>query len=660
MIIEQVVMENFGPYYGEHVLELACSDETPITLVHGENMRGKTTLLNAIRWCLYGDLIESERAGTELHELLNYDAAEAGEHFYRVQLIFRHEGYDFELERHVQAPSKPEDDSHLDVTVHLKRGGQFLPSEQAEDAINDILHRDVSRFFLFDGEMLQQYEALVRDQDVKTDLVKRSIERILGLPALRLAVEDLEGLRGKAAKRQRRAVKERKASRELISETEELEAEIESIEEDIEDMREQENELEARRQRLRDRRKQHSAVREEAQRLEAIEERIEEMRVERDALVEKCREHLADGWWQPVVPIVKSLRARLEDRAKAETSREKEYAVLSQMYDMIDKGLDEGECPTCGQEIEDVRRQLEVSVQELRERLGEFGETAAGGELRGSDVVARLTRLQDYDSARELFRFEEKERRIQRLDIAIRDKERTARDLRDALREYDIPKIREIESNLDDVVGELKLLQEEIRKEGVRLQEKEAQLASKQDQIDRLPDADKRIAAEATVYSAVLKSFGGAIERFREKLREQVERESSNIFTALTTEVAYSGLKINEKYGLDIVDDEGRLIKRRSKGAEQVVALSLIAALNRCAVREGPVVMDTPFGRLDEGHRKNIIEFLPNLGAQVVLLVQSGEWGGDEDTELLGPKLGREYEICRDGKPTKSRIQQVK
>lgn len=656
MIIDKVELENFGPFHATHVLELATDSSSPITLVHGENMRGKTTLLNAIRWCLYGDLIESERAGTELYELLNYDARDAGNFFFSVRLTFEHDDYLYELERQAQLPDDATNDSHLKTTVYLKRGGQVLPADSVQEEINNILHQEVSRFFLFDGEMLQHYEALVRSSDPKTNLVKRSIERILGLPALRLAVDDLDAMRKSASKKQRKAVAKKKDSRKLIAECEALEDEIEGLEQDLEKLEDQRENIEARRQRLRDQRKQHAAVQEEAARLERLEEEIDEWNSEREDLVEECRSHLREGWWQVLVPSIRILRVNLEDEVQGPDQFAIESALLGEKLDQIEQGIEEGMCPLCQSDLDEkhlaqLEAQLDSTKQELQHREEAQERDRKEGVLRG-----RLARLRRFDSMRELVLLEEKEERIQELDIKIRGKKRTCEDIREALREYDIPEIRRIESELDEAIGELRLLEKDINKQEQKLAERQSELAGKQDKVDRLPDADPRIAAEATCYSVLLDSFTEALDRFREKLREQVESEASAIFQELTTESEYDGLVINDKYGLDIVDNEGRFIHRRSKGAEQVVALSLIAALNRCAVREGPVIMDTPFGRLDEGHRANIITFLPSLGTQVVVLVQSGEWGGEEDTALLESKLGRELAIVKDGKPTRSRV----
>ena len=49
----------------------------------------------------------------------------------------------------------------------------------------------ISRFFLFDGELLNEYETLLADLDQQAQVVKESIESILGVPALQNAIADL-------------------------------------------------------------------------------------------------------------------------------------------------------------------------------------------------------------------------------------------------------------------------------------------------------------------------------------------------------------------------------------------------------------------------------------------------------------------------------------
>jgi DNA sulfur modification protein DndD len=88
------------------------------------------------------------------------------------------------------------------------------------------------------------------------------------------------------------------------------------------------------------------------------------------------------------------------------------------------------------------------------------------------------------------------------------------------------------------------------------------------------------------------------------------------------------------------------------------VALSLIDGLNRTGRAAGPVVMDTPFGRLDLQHRDNILRYLPSVTSQFVLLVHSGEIRPETDLATIKPRIGAAYRI-EEVTPTHSRIERT-
>ena len=107
---------------------------------------------------------------------------------------------------------------------------------------------------------------------------------------------------------------------------------------------------------------------------------------------------------------------------------------------------------------------------------------------------------------------------------------------------------------------------------------------------------------------------------------------------------SYSGLEINENYGLQIINKNGEKVIMKSSGAEQIVALSLIDALSKTGRPSGPVVMDTPFGRLDPEHRVRILEYLPTSASQLILFVHKGETGNDILNKISG-QIGKEYQL---------------
>ena len=46
-------MVNFRTFYGEHKIVFSNESNENVTLVHAENSTGKTTMLNALKWCFY-------------------------------------------------------------------------------------------------------------------------------------------------------------------------------------------------------------------------------------------------------------------------------------------------------------------------------------------------------------------------------------------------------------------------------------------------------------------------------------------------------------------------------------------------------------------------------------------------------------------------------
>jgi DNA sulfur modification protein DndD len=84
-------------------------------------------------------------------------------------------------------------------------------------------------------------------------------------------------------------------------------------------------------------------------------------------------------------------------------------------------------------------------------------------------------------------------------------------------------------------------------------------------------------------------------------------------------------------------------VEIRSAGYEHIVALSLIGALHKNAPMQGPIIMDSPFGRLDPKHKEKITGALEFLADQVILLVYSGEINEQHAREILGGSLKNEY-----------------
>ena len=97
----------------------------------------------------------------------------------------------------------------------------------------------------------------------------------------------------------------------------------------------------------------------------------------------------------------------------------------------------------------------------------------------------------------------------------------------------------------------------------------------------------------------------------------------------------------DKSYAIKMIDRNGHEIKKSSlsAGEKEVFALSLLWGLAQTSQLQLPILIDTPLSRLDSTHRDNIIKhYFPNAGQQVIILSTDTEIDKDY-YRLLQPYL---------------------
>ncbi len=98
MKLERIVLENVRQYAGKHQLSFATSRERNVTLIRGLNGAGKTHLLEALQWCLYG--LPPTEDPRDLVAKARTSEGTPGEEFETaVSLFFQDAGRSFEARR---------------------------------------------------------------------------------------------------------------------------------------------------------------------------------------------------------------------------------------------------------------------------------------------------------------------------------------------------------------------------------------------------------------------------------------------------------------------------------------------------------------------------------------------------------------------------------
>ena len=171
---------------------------------------------------------------------------------------------------------------------------------------------------------------------------------------------------------------------------------------------------------------------------------------------------------------------------------------------------------------------------------------------------------------------------------------------------------------------------------------------------DEMKILEKRIS----LLDSSIELFNTTILKYTEEQRNVIEKTATDIFKILRSKESFSKLMINENYGLSIVTTDGRILNRnewRSAGEEQIVALALIGALNKCSYIVGPIMMDTPFGRLDLAHGEKVMTYLPSMADQLILMATDRELRAS-DLEKIQDKIQSDYTIEYFGPETGSKF----
>ncbi|VUX55004.1 conserved protein of unknown function [uncultured Woeseiaceae bacterium] len=634
------------PFKEEQHVTFPQDSEQNVMLLFGDNMRGKTCFLNAIRWALYGRALGRHLKPIERKNIVNTDLASADDWNTEVSLKFAAGNHEYEVRRTMELGelvSQPRSNKDFKITLAMKKDGSVIRRDLIEHEISQLLPEQVSRFFLFDAELLQEYEMLVTDLDDQGDKIKAAIEQVLGVPALVHGRNDLFVLLKRAKAAHAKASKHVEGLKAQAEEQIRLQAEIEQKENDLKRLKNRASDTQSNIDDLEGYLNERIQIQQHKDQHDALKVTITELKTGREKLKEDRQLEIRSVWVELVRPRLLDYIDKLcEDE---EQSRKKMTARITTQFSIesLRKIIDERECSTCGQKIDDMHREKVGAKLGLLE--AEF-ETIDVDEKKLLSIVEEretLSKLIQTDFGRTLQRIEQE---LSRNEIESTAKENQLSDLAKKIGSYDTAEMSRRREKRDRLQKNLGQLEGQIKDADVKI----AELQRKEKALSKIlttsPEARKqRSAIKVDMLENLHEIFSFGIDALRDRLRREVEVGATIAFSHLTSDKSYSGLKINDSYGLTIVDSQDRSVVERSAGAEQIVALSLIDGLNGVAATDAPIVMDTPFGRLDPKHRHNVLKYLPTMARQVILLVHEGEIRKDVDLEPLQHRVGAVYEL---------------
>jgi len=641
MILERLTIKNFRQFKGEQEVIFSDNRDMNVTLIHAENGFGKTTLLNAILWALYGYKGLTQDFEGKDHLIHNGQA-----HSYRnkpndleamVHLTFSHDGARYMLSRALNLAEQKLDPKKDRMSLEILRDGQTFNLDRPQHRIQAIIPIGISKFLFFNGERIDELGL-----DKNRGQVTEAIHQMLGLNLLQSTIEDLNhpNVRGKFRKEladntsdekrdliQQQAIEEKKkeqAQTKLAT----AQSEIQAIDNEI-------ITLEAK-----------LAANKETHELQAKRAQLQRQKDEFSAQAEEVAKRLAkmiaeDGYTLFTTDLLAKGKAIMKDL------RSKNQIPAPVIDTFLQQLLDEGTCicERClepgSDEFEAVKKKLSVAPnQDFNNAVSQLDH--AVGILEG---VVETTR----ENLHQLIRKQAE------LSQSIRTMEGELDDIHQKVGSKDDEKVKELEESRsgktlkrDEITSRCGSLNKEIEIADEAISKLQNQIRAMEDQEDKAMRAQRRVDAVEECTRVVKELLQAETEELRPLLNEEISEHFSKIIDR-----DYRA-ELSEDFDLRIrswIGDEGDERVEQdvalSTGQRQVKLLVFIASLLSLAKRrseiptilrglsgsEYPLVTDAPFGNISV-FREGISRWVPNLAPQVSILLTPSQYDGDVEKAL--------------------------
>ncbi len=656
MRIDLVKLKNFRPYVNEEIRFSTDEKKKNFTIIQGANGAGKSSLLNAITWCLYDEEIHLTKGlkGLPIFNTESFDNLDKGKILnveVEIQMI------DEEGKKHnvircinyrkdkdgnesiIPDPSSREKDGSI-FMYFREEDGQSKKMAEPRFFLEQIMPEDIKEYFFFDGEQLNQYF-----KESSGEKIKDAVFDVSQITVIEKLIE--------------RLIRKR---RDLIRDSGDLGPDIEKLKEEI---KVRSDSLENFKTDL----KKKKWDKEQAEKIEN--EKSEDLRKYPDSAEYENRRLEIEEKIGKIEDDIKFLKGEKLKRLLKVSNSIIAYDALIEAKKMVDKGISEGKYPPdakkdfiepllkqnkciCGRDLSD--HKCKKLVEDLLKRISTDSDIC-------SEVIGMQGKLREMIDQIESFDEEQIE-----LSKKIKDFEKNRDDL---IKEQNvllkkigsspIEKIKRLKKQLEDAKNVKDDLNLEIGRAESKIEMEERNLNSKNKELTDILKKQGKYKAISKILTFLDKSIEYAKQiknEIMQEVREKIEAKTKEqFFHLIWNKEAFQDVIIDNEYNISVIHHSGREgIGTLSAGQRQVLALSFMAALKQVSGFNTPIIIDTPLGRISKEPKNNIAKKLPNYleGSQVTMLVTEEEYT-PEVRDLLKSRVQKEYRIVMES-PTMARV----
>ena len=610
MRIEEIKIQNFRQY--ENVkIEFPDIYDNDIHIVIGSNGTGKTTLLNAINWCLYGEEphIFSEEDGLPIVNTKVLETTENPEVIVEITVSFSdNESYIYSRKM-IYTPNEKE--VNFEISAIENDNVQIIDPRYNDIYVNKFVNELIKEFYFFDGEKLDDYFKKDNMGKIKKNVLEVSnIEKLIKMET-HLDIK-------------RRTF--RNLSKDKGSDLEELANKIESCESEI---TENKKELEKTKNILNNTQNERTIIENELQGIPNVDKVKNDIKKLNKRLIDKQeqidennndREKLTNNYlprillYEPITAVLDEIQLKLEKNL-----------TLSIDEHIINKSINNCQCELCKNQLED------DEIKYLKQIIQEYKSVNTGNKLLKTlqdPLKSNLNKIHSYESKYEKIIKEGKILSSEYNDIIedIKDNENQILGYDDE----EISKKYKIKLDLDTFITDnatLKgTLEQKIHENQILLDRLNRQYNKELEKDEQTRIIQKKLDLCIDSLDVIKRSKDEIMTKTKETIEKYVNDKFSELLWKKNT---YDHIVIDDNYNLQLYHSSGLQGLGSASAAERaLLALAYTLGIHSVSGYNSPLIIDTPLSRVSDEHRKNFSESLIKISEnkQIILLFTPDEF----------------------------------
>ena len=555
MIINSIEFKNWQGYFGTHKFVFNGTGERNGGFILGDNTVGKTAFWEGVMFALYDHVPRRKNPNkfkpyvakdSSHHPLMNIDLFGKKGASFSVTLVFSHEGKKYTLQRGYS----PKYDNRPVISESDLKPDSFLSNDTVSGPekyivddkkwINEnILPERLAKFFLFDGEKLEEYEELMeKEEDLQ---LRRDIEDIIRTPILKEGEDQFTRMKNKYKSDLAIEKTEKDKNKKEIIARKKLEKVINDLREAKKTNMEEISSYEEKIGEIEEWLLNNDTVRDAAIQLSAAKEKQEMNKKVIKGLREDIGREVGESWKIIISNQVNSSIGSLEEIREIQNETIQEIGVLKEERKELGLRLKGDPCKTCERERKTPSNQERLEIDERLINLDE--------DLRKKERNSKFPTAEEYYLQRTKDNLNLLLEKEENLMTSLTTKERIKEEVNTANSQITEEREAEVKEKTTLMAGLNEKKQKALESKGsiqTKLDENQKDF-DKYINLEEIDEKDtvivRRLAKSIQLTEILSNIFSNTLDEYRESMRQEVERRASSTFMSISNNAEhYLGL----------------------------------------------------------------------------------------------------------------------